>query len=178
MCKVISGSSTLKGVEIPQIIADTGIGITGEYQEHIFTPFTQQDGKSTREYGGTGLGLAITKKMTELLGGDISLISQPGQGSEFRLEFKGLDFMIAEDKKTPEELKNIEFAPAKILIVDDVAYNRKYIKEQLVKLGLKVFTAEDGQKAMALLKGENIALILLDLKMPGMDGYETTDMKP
>ena len=161
-------------LELEIIIEDTGIGITEEYQNQIFTPFTQQDGESTREYGGTGLGLAITKKLTELLGGNISLTSQPGQGSKFKLEFKDIDFIFSEDKgKLSNEMINIKFAPANILIVDDMKYNRKYIKDQLHKLGLKVFTGEDGQKALEILKEENIALILLDLKMPVMDGYET-----
>jgi len=161
-------------LDLEIIIADTGIGIEEEYQEDIFTPFTQQDGKSTREHGGTGLGLAITKKLTELLGGDISLTSKPGQGSEFRLEFKDLDFMSSKAKaKTPKERVNIEFAPANILVVDDVKYNREHIKELLLKLDLKVFTAAEGQRALEILKEENIALILLDLKMPVMDGYAT-----
>jgi len=157
-------------------VIDTGIGISEEKQEEIFEAFIQQDGQSTREYGGTGLGLAITKKLTGLMGGSIGLQSKKGQGSIFNLKFEEVEYKT--NIKTLEKeytFKEINFKPATIMIVDDVKSNRDLLKIKLEKKGFNILEAENGEQALDIFGKYNIDLILMDLKMPVMDGYQASE---
>jgi PAS domain S-box-containing protein len=159
-------------------VADTGIGIPDNQQEIIFESFRQQDGQSTRKYGGTGLGLAITKRLVEMMNGYISVMSQVDVGSVFEITLWDVDVSITkgqvETKKTPFDLKSIYFEKAHVLVVDDVESNRSLIKECLSQAGLEVVEAEDGQKCLLIANEIHPDIILMDIRMPVMDGYEAT----
>jgi PAS domain S-box-containing protein len=156
-------------------LQDTGIGIRPDQQKAIFEAFTQQTEQSTKKYGGTGLGLTITKRLVEIMGGTISLASQPGEGSRFSIVFPSIKVEMARDHKA---LKNfcpddIEFEPATILICDDNATDRKLIADMLENYPLTILQASEGLEAIGLARKYQPQLILMDLKMPGIDGLET-----
>ncbi len=163
-------------LDLEIIIEDTGIGVAENKQAKIFESFTQHNGQSTREYEGTGLGLTITKKLTELLGGEIKLESSLGEGSKFKLSFSDLEFSGEKKQSSKKErLKKIEFDTAEVLVVDDIRSNRNFLKIKLGNKGLKVTGAENGKEALKLVKDREFDLIIMDLKMPVMDGYQTLE---
>ncbi|MFZ1027760.1 MAG: GAF domain-containing protein [Limnoraphis robusta] len=158
-------------------VEDTGIGIAPESQKKIFQAFTQSDGQSTRKYGGTGLGLAITERLVHLLNGTIELYSQPGEGSAFCFYFPDLEItsMSSETASIVPVDDNLnQFKPATILVVDDVASNRDLIAGYFSQTQHKLFFANDGQEAIQLAEIYQPHLILMDLRMPRMDGLEAT----
>ncbi len=163
-------------------VADTGIGIPKDQQYLIFESFKQQEGHNTAKYGGSGLGLAITRRLAEMMHGSVSVQSEAGRGSIFRLVLPDLRIAgqpdISAKKKYPERI-DIRFDPATVMIVDDVDYNRDLVCGYLEKSGISLIEAYDGEKALELLGGKKADLnlpdlILMDLKMPGKDGYEIT----
>ncbi|RLC02752.1 MAG: hypothetical protein DRI57_29805 [Deltaproteobacteria bacterium] len=137
-----------------------------------------KDGQKTRKYGGTGLGLAITKRLTEMMDGEISVVSVAGMGSTFRVVLS--DIGTAEkpdsvrDFSEPDDF-DIEFEPAEILITDDIYLNRELVKEYLKDIPFSFTEAENGQKALTLLETYKPDLILMDMRMPGKSGYEVTE---
>ncbi|MBM7555783.1 PAS domain S-box protein [Halanaerobacter jeridensis] len=157
------------------IVEDSGIGIPKAEQEDIFKAFKQQDSQSTREYGGTGLGLSITKRLTEMMDGKLYLDSQAGMGSTFTVKFADVEYR-REDNKTEEEIgeEHINFSAQNILVVDDIESNRDLVQAILSDSALNVSTAKNGQAGLKLAQEKEFALILMDLKMPKMDGYEVT----
>lgn len=157
-------------------IQDTGIGIEKGQQEKIFAKFQQQDGQKTRQYGGTGLGLAITKRLVEIMGGNISVNSKTGQGSIFKVTITGLEIIADYNiSKTDNCDPDIEFEPSAIMIVDDIEHNRILVKGFLENTQFTMFEAENSIQALNLLESGCIPdLIFMDLRMPGMDGYELT----
>jgi CheY-like chemotaxis protein len=162
-------------------VEDTGIGIPADRQQAIFESFTQVDGSTTRKFGGTGLGLAITKRLTELLGGNLSLTSKEGRGSVFTLKIPaGVDTCheVAPDRQDPAEKKPTEAKKSKfsgrILIAEDIATNRKLLAMLLENMGFAVAIAEDGQQAVDKALVESFDLILMDMQMPNLNGYEAT----
>jgi PAS domain S-box-containing protein len=159
------------------IIEDTGIGIEEEKIEEIFNAFSQQNGQSTREYGGTGLGLAITKKLIKLLGGEITVQSSKGVGSKFKIDFFDLEYKNEKKPKIRDEHKNdgYDFSGAKILVVDDEELNRELIKIKLSDKNIKIVEAENGRQAVEMAEKEKPDLIIMDLKMPEMDGYQALE---
>ncbi len=161
-------------------IADTGIGIPKIQQENIFHPFEQQTGQLHDLYGGTGLGLAITKRLVEMMGGIITVTSEKGKGSIFHvmipdIEIKQID-SLAQVSETQIELNAIEFMPAQILVADDIPLNRELIKGYLDYPQLKIIEAENGQEVIALAKQYLPDVILMDMKMPIMDGHKATQI--
>jgi signal transduction histidine kinase/ActR/RegA family two-component response regulator len=166
-------------------ISDTGIGITEEQQSRLFRSFEQADNSTSREYGGTGLGLAISRRIAQAMGGDITVTSQPGEGSRFSITVllksaaDGTDAPPADGEhvegKTPAETTGI-FVGRTALLVDDVAVNREITAALLEPTGLSLVHAENGQEALAAFAAqpEVFDLILMDIQMPGMDGYEAT----
>ncbi len=175
-------------------VEDTGIGIPESQQEVIFETFRQQDGQMTRKYGGTGLGLTITKRLAEMMNGKISLESEVGKGSIFRITLNNVKISdqteVSEITSENREV-HIEFGYATILIVDDIDFNRILIKGLLKDAPFTFIEAENGEQALAILglqdvdsslrleptdKKEPPDLILMDLKMPGKDGYEITEI--
>jgi len=159
-------------------IKDTGIGIPKDRQEIIFEAFRQHDGRITRKYGGTGLGLTITKRLCEIMNGKISVESAEGQGSVFRVTLSGVKRSPAEIKTDgAENLKEYEvvFSGSKVLLVEDNDSNRKLIKGFLKNYELEVIEAVNGSEAMEKMRENIPAVVLMDMHMPVMDGYETTD---
>jgi len=170
-------SDFLNSLDLIIAITDTGIGIPFEQQALIFESFRQQEGQSTRKYGGTGLGLAITKRLVEMMNGNISVKSTVGNGSIFEITLPNVNVSATESVDTLEKtfnFKDISFEKAIVLVVDDIESNRHLIKEWLSQANLEVIEAENGQPALILTQEYHPALILMDLKMPVMDGYEAT----
>lgn len=157
-------------------VTDTGIGISEEKQKEIFESFTQERTDTTRIFGGTGLGLTISKKLVELQGGTIDLKSEKGKGSTFFVE---MPFGIPEDAaeevnsfsqyNMPETLQG-----STVLVVEDNAINQKVMMRFLDKWNIKVIVAEDGEEALQKIQHNFVNLVLMDLQMPKIDGYEAT----
>ena len=155
-------------------VVDTGIGISPDVQTTIFDPFSQADGSTTRKYGGTGLGLAISRQLVELMGGEMSLESEPGKGSTFRFTLP-LERQTGEARTAP--LPQEGLSGKRVLIVDDNATNREILHNQVIAWGMLNGTATSGRQALEMLraaadKGDAYDLALLDWHMPGMDGIE------
>ncbi|MBU0752270.1 MAG: PAS domain S-box protein [Gammaproteobacteria bacterium] len=161
-------------------VADTGIGIPPEKIPQLFQAFEQADVSTTRKYGGTGLGLAITRRLAELMGGEVGVDSMPGQGSTFWLTAtlgRGHGVMPAEtgaDKRDVEAELRKRPAGTRLLLAEDNAINREVALELLHSVGLAVDTAENGRKAVDKASAGNYDLILMDIQMPEMDGLEAT----
>ena len=165
-------------------VEDTGIGIPPEKQESVFEAFTQADGTTTRKFGGTGLGLTITKKLVDLLGGTISLSSQPNQGSVFSLSlpagFCPLDKPSKADASPVESIPARDFQSPKlrfcgrVLVAEDVPTNQILIERILDKLGLDVTIVGDGAEAVRAATAQAYDLILMDVQMPEKNGHEAT----
>jgi len=157
------------------IVADTGIGIARDQQEKIFEPFMQSSGQSTRKYGGTGLGLAIVKRLTEMLGGLISLQSELDQGTTFTFMFPNVAIAQSPAQLAEQESKDSnfdQFQAATVLVVDDVKSNRDLIEGYFTNSQHRLLMATDGREAIEMAQGHHPDVILLDLRMPNMDGSE------
>ena len=158
------------------IVKDTGIGISPERLPFIFERFNQAGKANKVQRDGTGLGLPITKQLVELLGGNIHVQSIPGVGTTFTvlLPFEP----AAEPSLHPSETSEYQIDGAKgrlhVLIVEDNPMNRRYLENLMQKWGLSYTAADDGQTALHFLKKERFDLILMDIRMPILDGYETT----
>jgi PAS domain S-box-containing protein len=158
-------------------VEDTGIGIPEKEHDIIFESFKQQSGQSNRKYGGTGLGLSITKKLVEMMNGKISIKSSVGSGSSFIVYLNDIDVAIFDTVKEPDEITNlqkIKFEKSKLLVVDDVESNRSLIKELLARTGIDVISAENGSEALLIAEESMPDVILMDIRMPVMDGIEAT----
>lgn len=153
-------------------VKDTGIGISEENQKKIFTAFTQSDASYTRKFGGTGLGLAISKRLAELMGGEIGVESQLGEGSTF-----WFTIWAGEGKEVKPEINDINITSAKnlkILLAEDNRVNVLVARQIIENAGHTVFVAENGMEAVELFQKEAFDLILMDIMMPEMDGLEAT----
>ena len=155
-------------------VEDTGIGIDEKNLETIFNAFEQQENHDVAKYGGTGLGLAICTKLIKMMNGEIKVESQKNKGSSFTVIFRDIPVSSMEDEVVTSKLKasNIMFEKAVILVVDDVLENRKLVQASLKDYDIDLIMAENGKEAIELLKNVNVNLILMDLRMPVMDGYE------
>lgn len=158
-------------------VEDTGIGISSDQQKKIFEAFMQQSGQSARKYGGTGLGLAITRRLVEMMNGEISVRSEVGKGSAFTVTIKdvAVSSTIGEESFAADmEFKRVRFAGLRILLVDDIEINRKLIREYFEESDVEFSEAKNGKEAIQIAVKEKPDLILMDMKMPVMDGYEAT----
>jgi len=163
-------------------IKDTGIGISEENKRKLFQVFMQADASTTRKYEGTGLGLAISKKLLELIGGSIEVVSELDKGSTFIMTLE-LEKGKSEDDQNLMPMKpknaNIEECAQRknisILLVEDMVANQRLEMIILKKLGYSVDLAIDGQQAVEMCNLKTYDLILMDCQMPIMDGYEATD---
>jgi len=158
-------------------VKDTGIGIAKSDQEKIFELFEQQEGQSTRLYKGTGLGLSISKRLAEMMHGQIKVSSKINQGSTFTLMLRDVEIASANIPINEEQhidVERIVFERAKILVVDDIRSNRELLHELFSLNNLEVLTAESGQEAILIAQEYLPDLIIMDIKMPVMDGVETT----
>ncbi len=157
-------------------VIDTGIGIPLEQQEIIFEAFRQQDNQSTRVYGGTGLGLTISKRLLHIMGGTLSVVSAPGQGSTFAVRLPQIAISEIEDSR-PKEISSVPailFNGQTVMLVEDVHSNRMVVEGYLENMGLQLIEATNGEEALNILKGITPDLILMDIQMPVLDGYQTT----
>jgi signal transduction histidine kinase/CheY-like chemotaxis protein len=169
-------SSTHAGINLQIYVRDSGIGIAPEHQQRLFEKFTQADQSTTRRYGGTGLGLAISKQLVELMGGRIWVEeSEPGRGTT--ISFTAM-FGVARRDET-HRLELVEQAGPmlqgiRVLVVDDNGVSREIMAEMLRFFRLDVETAANGADALALAANEPFDLVLMDWRMPGMNGDEVT----
>ncbi len=162
-------------------VSDSGIGIEPEQLRHLFQPFVQADGSITRRFGGTGLGLSISRSLLHLMDGDISVDSMPGQGSTFRIQI-GFDLAsgtAAKPRQGPAGAIDLAalaapVAGARVLLVEDNLVNQQVAKGFLTKAGIGCTVARHGGEALEQLALSEFDLILMDLQMPEMDGFEAT----
>jgi PAS domain S-box-containing protein len=151
-------------------VSDTGIGITKEQQEKLFSAFVQADSKISRKFGGTGLGLAISKHIIEMMGGTIWVESEPGKGSTFKFSISAQKGKFEESSILPPKMENI-----KALVVDDSPELREYFALMAGQIGFYCDLAESGEEALRCLDTEtNYDIFFIDWNMPGMDGMELT----
>ena len=158
-------------------VEDTGIGIPPEQQERIFGAFSQVAGQSTRKFGGTGLGLTITRRLTEMMHGTVTVRSEIGKGSTFRFALPNVaitELAETEAIATDGQGDFNQFAPATILVADDVALNRQLVAGYFEGTAHKLMTATNGLEALAQAEKHQPEVILMDMRMPELDGYETT----
>lgn len=157
-------------------ISDTGIGIPKEKHDLIFQSFRQVDGDIKRKFGGTGLGLAITKQLVEMQGGSIQLKSQLGKGTTFTFNifYKETDKKIVLEDQPIAENARLDAIGKRILVVEDNHMNRKYISTLLKKWQVDYQMAHNGLEGVEMARREPFDLILMDIQMPEMDGYEAT----
>jgi PAS domain S-box-containing protein len=164
-------------------ITDTGIGISEEQQERLFSSFMQADDSTSRKYGGTGLGLAICKRLIKLMGGDIHIVSNQNKGSCFSFTLSLPRDHQAKAKSTNSfdkgEQQNKSYISEVLLnktalLVEDTRINRLIAKEVLSQAGMKVSTAENGLQALEMAEQHEYDVIVMDIQMPIMDGYEST----
>ncbi|MGE4382034.1 MAG: transporter substrate-binding domain-containing protein [Arcobacter sp.] len=155
-------------------VEDSGIGIDEKNLESIFNAFEQSSNHDVAKYGGTGLGLAICAKLVQMMNGEISVSSQKNRGSVFKVILKDILVSSMEEEIVSSKLSpsNIVFEKSQILVVDDVEENRKLVQASLKDFDINLIMAQNGQEALEKLKNVNVDLILMDLRMPVMDGYE------
>jgi CheY-like chemotaxis protein len=151
-------------------VADTGIGMTPEQQAKLFEEFTQADSSTARQYGGTGLGLAITRKLARMMGGDVTVTSEPGKGSVFTVRLPaGADAQA----RTSTGASDAHRSPTAgcVLVIDDDATARELIADHLKAEGFSVATAAGGVEGLKLAKDLRPTAITLDVMMPDLDGW-------
>jgi PAS domain S-box-containing protein len=183
-------------VQIRFTVHDTGIGMPADQQSRLFESFTQGDGSSTRRHGGTGLGLAISKQLVELLGGEIGVASEPGQGSRFwftasfgkaaATEIPAPDAATIRNPATRSVAKAATAPPARpqkpvvmsshlrVLLAEDNEINQRITLRLLEKLGVPADAVVNGREAVQALEKRKYDLVLMDCQMPDMDGFEAT----
>ena len=160
--------------EIGFSIKDEGIGMTLEQQSKLFQPFTQVDASTTRRFGGTGLGLAITKEFTEMMGGSIRVTSEFGQGTTFIVRLPTqvrLKEPVKDEDSTGNEADIAKEGSKIVLVIDDDKIMRDLFKNYLSKLGYSVAVTGDGEEGLKLANKLRPDAIILDVQMPGMDGW-------
>ncbi|OWK71080.1 hybrid sensor histidine kinase/response regulator [Pedobacter sp. AJM] len=163
--------------EIKILVKDSGIGMAPEFVNRLFDNFSQENESVSRKHGGTGLGMSISQKLVKQMGGHFDVKSERGAGSEISFIIKlqkGTDIHLPDDVIVTqnEEL----FAGRKILVVDDNETNRLVASAILLNYGAQVLNAEHGEMALDMVKDEVYDIILMDIQMPVMDGYETTSI--
>jgi len=165
-------------------VIDTGIGMSAQEISRLFQPFTQADASTTRRFGGTGLGLVISKRLAQMLGGDLTVCSVPGRGSTFTLSLStGGESVACATAQPADSIPVAEEAGAlrgtRVLLAEDGVDNRRLIEFHLSRAGAHVTVADNGVEACrlawdALEKGQPFHVILMDMQMPRMDGYQAT----
>jgi len=158
-------------------VQDTGIGMTAEQAAKLFQPFMQADSSTTRKYGGTGLGLTISKRLVEMMGGDIWVESEPGRGSTFSFTAA---FGLGQEKARKRFKTATDLRGMKALVVDDNATSREIFQEMLASFSFEVTLAASAEEALAALENASgsdpFELVIMDWKMPGMDGIEAAKL--
>jgi len=156
-------------------VRDTGIGMTAEQAANLFQPFVQADASTTRKYGGTGLGLTISKRLAEMMGGEIWAESVPGRGSTFSFT---ANFGLGKEKAKKRFKPSADLRGMKVLVVDDNATSRGILQEMLKSFTFEVTPAASGQEGLTELEKASESrpfdLVIMDWQMPGMDGIEAS----
>ncbi len=163
-------------------VRDTGIGIAADVLPSLFQAFTQGDGSMARRFGGTGLGLVIARRLAHLMGGDVTVASEPGVGSTFRFTARlrraptgaTLPSSSFAPARTPVAPRRPDAQPIRVLLAEDNAVNRKVASAFLAKLGCRVEAAVDGRYAYEAYVKSAFDLVLMDCQMPEMDGFAAT----
>jgi CheY-like chemotaxis protein len=172
-------AGSAKFVSINLIVKDTGIGIHKEDIKSIFEDFVQAKNRGNKLFEGTGLGLAICHKLITVMGGTLSVDSEPGKGAEFTVTLPKVEVCeasIGYKKILPDnDLRIARFGGARLLIVDDNKENLKFMTNILEHRELEIKTAADGNEAVEMARSWGPELIIMDLKMPGKDGYEAAE---
>ena len=174
----VSNDARQDGLEVVRFeVRDTGIGIAPEARARLFQPFVQADESTTRRFGGTGLGLAITRRIVELMGGEVGVDSEVGKGSRFwftaRLP-RGTAAAAAVAQPTLVAAMRPHGVRLRVLLAEDNVLNQTVAARMLEKLGYVVDVVGNGEEAVAAIKRRSYAMVLMDGQMPGMDGYEAT----
>jgi CheY-like chemotaxis protein len=172
------GKQSNKSIQLLFQIKDTGIGIGPDRLPVIFDSFVQADSSTTREYGGSGLGTTISKRLVEMMGGEIGVESQLGEGSIFwfTLSLKEGEGLEIRPKRLSLESIGINFKGKKVLLAEDYDTNRQIATIHLEGIGFQVDAANNGVEALERFRNKNYDLIIMDLQMPGMDGIEATKL--
>ncbi|MEI8304500.1 MAG: response regulator [Burkholderiales bacterium] len=178
-----------QGAQVRFEVSDNGIGMSEAQVSTLFQPFHQVDASTTRRYGGTGLGLAICRQLADLMGGEVGVESQIGEGSSFwltlRLDWGGqLAEGSAEESDAEAAARSWAAEPSaeqrarirgrRLLVVDDNQFNQQVATELLQQIGARVTVAADGEEAVARVRDETFDCVLMDMQMPVMDGLEAT----
>lgn len=172
-------SISTTSAKLKVVVQDTGIGIPADKLDSIFESFSQADASTTRQYGGTGLGLSISSRLVELMGGEMSVESQVGQGSRFQFSLVlGIADSVPEATPAPAPEPVARIATLSILLVEDNPVNQKLATLLLSKWGHKVTPALNGQEALDRLHNasEHYDVVLMDIQMPVMGGLEATQL--
>jgi two-component system sensor histidine kinase/response regulator len=172
--RATASEPTDQGVQVRFEVSDTGIGIDPAEVGRLFEPFSQADSSTTRTHGGTGLGLAICRRLVELLGGDLTVESQPGEGSTFAFTVR-----LQLGEPVPTTVSRTDLTGLRVLIVDDNATNRRILEQQVNSWRMASTSADGARAALEQLRsahghGRPYDIGLLDMAMPGMDGLELT----
>ncbi len=169
----LSSASGPQRGELIFTVKDTGIGIPEQDLKHIFKEFKQVEGQSVAKYGGTGLGLSIAKHLTELMGGEIKVSSRQGEGTTFTVILKNV--LVADSRKREEAKPEDTFVLHKtlqLLIAEDIPVNRQLLNILLKGENINIREAETGKEVLEILKDFHPEIILMDIQMPEMDGFE------
>jgi PAS domain S-box-containing protein len=153
-------------------LSDTGIGIPADKHQVVFERFSQLNQGSKKNLGGTGLGLPIVKGLVDLLGGEISLESEPGKGSTFYFTIPSSSQHLYPEPITIEKANDTNISNKTILIVEDDEYNAEYLKEVLSDLDINILLANKGKEAVEISLAQKVDLVLMDIRLPDIDGYE------
>ena len=172
-CQPVNSAPAATAGRYQFAVLDTGIGISPGQLQELFEPFTQASASTAREYGGSGLGLSISRGLVELLGGELTAESRPGQGSTFRFT---LDLAPAPPTAAPHQpAPNYDrLRGHRVLLTEDNAVNQLLVQTMLRGWGMVVDTASSGAEALALFRQYEYAVVLMDIQMPGMDGVAAT----
>jgi signal transduction histidine kinase len=154
-------------------VIDTGVGVAADKQAEIFEAFKQEDSSIQTKYGGTGLGLSIVKEIVQLMGTEIEIESQVGKGSTFKFELP-LKRVVGEEIKKFDKKPGLKINGLRVLLVEDNEINELVGRQILEKEGIIVDSAGNGKDAVEMVRNNNYDLVLMDIQMPVMDGYESS----
>lgn len=172
----VAHTGSASGLKLRWSVSDTGIGLSPEQQKRLFTPFTQADASTTRRFGGTGLGLAICRRLTNLMGGEVGVESEPGRGSTFwfTMDLEPGRARPPADSLAPKAAAAFPPLSGHVLVAEDNATNQRVARLLLERLGCRVDTVANGREAVEAARQGRYDLILMDCQMPELDGYSAT----